>query len=56
MPECDITVGCGSTLVAATVRDQAELFGLLERLRNLSTEIVSVAADEGPANRSVDHE
>lgn len=52
MPECEITVASGSTHLAASVRDQAELFGILERLRNLGAEIASVTLDEQPPTRS----
>jgi type IV pilus biogenesis protein CpaD/CtpE len=54
MPECDITVASGSTHLSATVRDQAELFGILERLRNLGAEIASLTLDQGRPNSGVD--
>jgi hypothetical protein len=47
LPECEITVGSGTTRLVASVRDQAELFGLLERLRNLGAEISSVDVGRG---------
>lgn len=46
MPECEIDVRRGETHLAARVRDQAELFGLLDRLRNLGAEITSVTLDD----------
>ena len=54
MPECEITVASGSTHLSAAVRDQAELFGILERLRNLGAEIASVTLDQGRPNSGVD--
>jgi hypothetical protein len=35
----------GETHLTAQVRDEAELFGLLERLRDLGAALVSVAID-----------
>lgn len=45
LPECDIAVLSGETHLAARVRDEAELFGLLERLRDLGAALVSVSID-----------
>jgi hypothetical protein len=45
MPECEIDVRRGETHLTAPVRDQAELFGLLDRLRNLGAEITSFTLD-----------
>ena len=46
MPECEIDVRRGETHLTAAVRDQSELFGLLDRLRNLGAEITSFTLDE----------
>ena len=46
MPECEIDVRRGETHLTAPVRDQSELFGLLDRLRNLGAEITSFTLDE----------
>jgi hypothetical protein len=46
MPECEIDVRRGETHLTARVRDQAELFGLLDRLRNLGAEITSFTLDD----------
>lgn len=45
LPDCEITVLSGETQVTATVRDEAELFGLVERLRDLGAELVSLSID-----------
>ena len=45
LPECEITTSAGRTHIAARVRDDPELFGLLERLRDLGAELVSVSFD-----------
>jgi hypothetical protein len=45
LPECEIAVLSGETHVTAYVRDEAELYGLLQRLRDLGAELVSVAID-----------
>ena len=45
LPECEIAVLSGETHVTAYVRDEAELFGLLQRLRDLGAELASVAID-----------
>jgi hypothetical protein len=45
MPECESAVLSGETHVTARVRDEAELFGLIERLRALGAEVVSVSID-----------
>jgi len=45
LPECDIAVLSGETHVTAHVRDDAELFGLLGRLRDLGAAIVSISLD-----------
>ena len=45
LPECEIAALSGETHVTAQVRDEAELYGLLQRLRNLGAELVSVSID-----------
>jgi hypothetical protein len=45
LPECEIAVLSGETRLTARVRDEAELFGLLERLRDLGAALVSVSID-----------
>jgi len=45
LPECEIAVLSGETHVTARVRDEAELFGLLGRLRDLGAALVSVSID-----------
>ena len=45
LPECDIAVLSGKTHITVRVRDEAELFGVLERLRDLGAALVSVAVD-----------
>jgi hypothetical protein len=45
LPEYEIAVLSGETHLTAQVRDEAELFGLLERLRDLGAALVSVSID-----------
>ena len=45
LPECEIAVLTGETHINAWVRDQAELFGVLERLRGLGAEIISLSVE-----------
>jgi len=45
LPECDIAVLSGETHLTARVRDEAELFGLIERLRDLGATMASVSID-----------
>ena len=45
LPECDVAVLSGETHVTALVRDEAELFGIVGRLRDLGAELVSIAID-----------
>lgn len=45
LPECEIAVLSGETHITAHVRDEAELFGVLERLRDLGAALVSVTVD-----------
>jgi hypothetical protein len=44
-PECEIAALSGETHVTARVRDDAELFGLLGRLRDFGAALVSVSID-----------
>ena len=44
-PECEIAALSGETHLTAHLRDEAELFGLLQRLRDLGAELVSVSFD-----------
>jgi hypothetical protein len=45
LPECEIAVLSGETHVTAYIRDEAELYGLLGRLRDLGAVLVSVSID-----------
>jgi hypothetical protein len=45
LPGCEIAVLSGETQLTAQVRDEAELFGLLERLRDLGAALASVSID-----------
>jgi hypothetical protein len=45
LPECEIAALSGETHVTARVRDEAEMFGLIERLRNLGASLVSASLD-----------
>ena len=45
LPECEITVVPGQTHITAFVRDEAALFGVLGRLRDLGAGIVSFSID-----------
>jgi hypothetical protein len=44
-PECEIAVLSGETHMTARVRDEAELFGMLGRLRDLGATFVSISID-----------
>lgn len=44
-PEGEIVAASGETRIAVHVRDDAELFSVLERLRDLGGELVSVSVD-----------
>ena len=46
LPECEIAALSGETHVTAQVRDEAELYGVLDRLRDLGAELVSVSIDQ----------
>jgi hypothetical protein len=48
MPECEIVVVPGETHLVAPMRDQAEAFGLLNRLRDLGAEILRFSIDDTP--------
>jgi hypothetical protein len=45
VPECEIAVLSGETHLTARVRDEAELYGVLGRLRDLGAELVSVSLE-----------
>ena len=45
LPRCEIAVLLGETHVTARVRDEAELYGLLGRLRSVGGSLVSVSLD-----------
>jgi hypothetical protein len=45
LPDCEIAVGAGETHITAHVRDEAELFGVLDRLRDLGAALVSLSID-----------
>jgi hypothetical protein len=45
LTDCEIAVLSGRTHVTAYVRDEAELYGLLHRLRDFGAELVSVSID-----------
>jgi hypothetical protein len=45
LPGCEIARLSGETHLTARVRDEAELFGLLARLRDFGAELVSVSVD-----------
>jgi hypothetical protein len=42
LAECDVEVGDDSSTIRAALADQAALFGLLERLRDMGVEIEEV--------------
>ena len=46
LPECEIAVASGKTHITAYVRDEPELFGVLDRLRDLGAALVSVSFDD----------
>ena len=46
LPECEIAALAGETHLTAQVRDEAELYGVLNRLRDLGAELVSVSIDQ----------
>jgi hypothetical protein len=45
LPDCEISTISGETHIVAYVRDEAELFGIVERLRDFGAGFVSVALD-----------
>jgi hypothetical protein len=45
LPGCDIAVVAGETHINARVRDEAELFGVLGRLRDLGAALISVSIE-----------
>ena len=44
-PECEIAVLSGETHLTATVLDEAQFYGLLQRLRDLGAELLSASID-----------
>lgn len=46
LPECEFAALSGETHITALVRDDAELFGLIERLRDLGATLVSASVDQ----------
>lgn len=45
LPDCEITVGSGQTYITTRVRDEAELFGVVDRLRDFGAALVSLSID-----------
>ena len=45
LPECEISASAGETHITAFVRDEAELFGVLERLRDFGASLITVSID-----------
>jgi hypothetical protein len=45
LPECEIDARSGDTHITAFVRDEAELFGMIERLRDFGASLISVSID-----------
>ena len=44
--------GSAQTVLVGEIRDQAHLYGVLDRIRDLGLELVSVAEDPGQSARS----
>lgn len=44
-PGCEIATAPGTTQITAYVRDEAELFGVVERLRDLGVAVLSFSID-----------
>jgi hypothetical protein len=44
-PQCEVAIVSGETHLTAHVRDEAELFGVVERLRDLGAAFVSISID-----------
>lgn len=53
MPDCEIVVLPGETHLVAPMRDQAEAFGLLNRLRDLGAEILRFSIDDTPGQSTL---
>jgi hypothetical protein len=53
LPECEIALLSGETHVTTHLRDEAELFGLLERLRDLGAMLVSVSCSSRAPPRRI---
>jgi hypothetical protein len=45
IPECEVAVLSGETHLAAHLRDEAELMGIVERVRDLGAALVSISID-----------
>lgn len=43
LPHCEVAAVSGETHIIVRVQDDAELFGVLERLRDLGAELVSLS-------------
>jgi hypothetical protein len=41
--------GNGETVIVGEVRDQAQLYGILDRIHNLGLELISVNHGQGPS-------
>jgi hypothetical protein len=52
LPDCEIAALSGETHIRARARDEAELYGLLERLRDFGVELVSISLDPDPRTLS----
>ena len=45
LPDCAVDVSAGFTTITVRVRDEAELLGLLERVRDFGAALVSVSLE-----------
>ena len=45
LPQCEVAIVAGETHLTAHVRDEAELFGVVEWLRDLGAAFVSISID-----------
>ena len=46
LPDCEFAALSGETHITALVRDEAEMFGLIDRLRDLGAALVSASVDQ----------
>ncbi len=46
----DFVVSHGTTAITGTLVDQAQLYGLIDRMRDLGVELLSVDVDDGKAS------